>query len=183
MTATLLAELMILSVGTAMDKALIKEFCLFAKVALIVDYILQMTFVIAILSIDIKRVEVLKITPCTSFLLTPFYFYKLTDLDDRQMSKRLHELANYDGDIDQLPPDFCPVQETDDKVESKSCAECKDFKTHRVLNSLMVSPYIIFPFLLFSRLCRLALLYRSRTFLIHQKGKTLSYDQKINFIT
>ena len=73
MTATLLAELMILSVGTAMDKALIKEFCLFAKVALIVDYILQMTFVIAILSIDIKRVEVLKITPCTSFLLTPFY--------------------------------------------------------------------------------------------------------------
>ncbi|KAG1233591.1 hypothetical protein G6F68_003438 [Rhizopus microsporus] len=131
MTATLLAELMILSVGTAMDKALIKEFCLFAKVALIVDYILQMTFVIAILSIDIKRVE-------------------LTDLDDRQMSKRLHELANYDGDIDQLPPDFCPVQETDDKVESKSCAECKDFKTHRVLNSLMLC-FIVLGLSLFTK--------------------------------
>lgn len=99
------------------------------------------------------------------------------------MSKRLHELANYDGDTDQLPPDFCPIQDTADKDESKSCAECKDFKTHRVLNSLMVSPSIIFPFLLFSRLYPLALFYRSRPFLIHQKRKTLSYDQKISFIT
>ncbi len=58
MTATLLAELMILSVGTAMNIPMIKQFCLFVKVALIVDYLLEMTFVIAVLSIDIKRVEV-----------------------------------------------------------------------------------------------------------------------------
>lgn len=58
MTATLIAELLILSVGTYMDSDLIREFCIFTKVALLVDYFLQLTFVIAILSIDIKRVEV-----------------------------------------------------------------------------------------------------------------------------
>lgn len=77
MTATLLAELMILSVGTAMDKALIKEFCLFAKVALIVDYILQMTFVIAILSIDIKRVEVLKNYSLYVIFINSFLFLQV----------------------------------------------------------------------------------------------------------
>ncbi|KAI8992473.1 sterol-sensing domain of SREBP cleavage-activation-domain-containing protein [Pilobolus umbonatus] len=58
MTATLIAELLILSVGTTMDVQLIKEFCMFVQLALLVDFILEMTFVIAILSIDIKRVEV-----------------------------------------------------------------------------------------------------------------------------
>lgn len=60
MTATLIAELIILSLGGYMDNLLIKEFCMFTKVALCVDYILEMTFVIAVLSIDIKRVEVKK---------------------------------------------------------------------------------------------------------------------------
>lgn len=58
MTATLIAELIILSLGGYMENTLIKEFCMFTKVALCVDYILEMTFVIAVLSIDIKRVEV-----------------------------------------------------------------------------------------------------------------------------
>jgi hypothetical protein len=58
MTVTLIAELFILSLGTQMDTALIKEFCRFTRVALCVDYLLEMTFVIGILSIDIKRVEV-----------------------------------------------------------------------------------------------------------------------------
>lgn len=58
MTATLVAELIILTLGGYMDNALIKEFCMFTKVALCVDYILEMTFIIAVLSIDIKRVEV-----------------------------------------------------------------------------------------------------------------------------
>ena len=57
-TATLVAELVILTLGGHMDNALIKEFCMFTKVALCVDYILEMTFIIAVLSIDIKRVEV-----------------------------------------------------------------------------------------------------------------------------
>jgi hypothetical protein len=60
MIGTLIAEVLILSVGNYMDTALVKEFCTFAKVALLVDYILQLTFVIAILSIHIKRVEVRK---------------------------------------------------------------------------------------------------------------------------
>lgn len=62
MTATLIAELFILSLGTQMDTALIKEFCTFTKVALCVEYVLEMTFVIAVLSIDIRRVEVNNIT-------------------------------------------------------------------------------------------------------------------------
>ncbi|CAO3651099.1 unnamed protein product [Mucor hiemalis] len=117
MTATLIAELFILSLGTQMDTALIKEFCTFTKVALCVEYVLEMTFVIAVLSIDIRRVE-------------------LADLDDRQMSKRLHELR--DSEAIQQNPDFCPVQDTQNKDDSKSCAECKQFKTHRVINALLL---------------------------------------------
>ncbi|KAG2197938.1 hypothetical protein INT47_002965 [Mucor saturninus] len=119
MTATLVAELIILSLGGYMDNALIKEFCMFTKVALCVDYLLEMTFVIAVLSIDIKRVE-------------------LADLDDRQMSKRLHELANHESETENQQPDFCPVQDTPNKDDSKSCADCKDFKTHRIFNALML---------------------------------------------
>lgn len=117
MTATLFAELFILSLGTQMDAALIKEFCTFTKVALCVEYVLEMTFIIAVLSIDIRRVE-------------------LADLDDRQMSKRLHELR--DAEAIQQNPDFCPVQDTRNKDDSKSCAECKQFKTHRVINALLL---------------------------------------------
>ncbi|KAI9487213.1 MAG: hypothetical protein EXX96DRAFT_497661 [Benjaminiella poitrasii] len=119
MTATLTAELLILHVGSQMDADLIKEFCVFAKVALLVDYLLEMTFTIAILSIDIKRVE-------------------LADLDDRQMSKRLHELSTFEFEKERQQPDFCPIQDTKNKEDSKSCAECKDFKTHRVYNSFML---------------------------------------------
>ncbi|CAO3697643.1 unnamed protein product [Rhizopus stolonifer] len=118
MTTTLIAELVIITVGTAMDIVIIKEFCLFVKIALVVDYILEMTFVIAVLSIDIKRVEA-------------------TDLDDRQISKRLHEIGNRDTEVNQ-PPDLCPIQDTANENESKSCAECKDFKTHRVFNALIL---------------------------------------------
>jgi hypothetical protein len=76
MTATLIAELLILTVGTYMDTDLVKEFCMFAKVAVIVDYILEMTFVIAVLSIDIKRVEVFltKSQFKCSFLIYPSYY-------------------------------------------------------------------------------------------------------------
>ncbi|KAL7319604.1 hypothetical protein PS15m_002727 [Mucor circinelloides] len=119
MTATLIAELLILTVGTHMDSDLVKEFCTFAKVALIVDYVLELTFVIAVLSIDIKRVE-------------------LADLDDRQMSKRLHELASFDHDKERIQSDFCPIQDTANKEDSKSCAECKEFKTHRVICAFML---------------------------------------------
>jgi hypothetical protein len=69
----------------------------------------------------------------------------LADLDDRQMSKRLHELntSTVIENKKKQQPDFCPVQDTPDKNDSKSCAECKDFKTHRVLNALMVNYMIV----------------------------------------
>ncbi|GAA5808997.1 hypothetical protein MFLAVUS_002397 [Mucor flavus] len=124
MTATLAAELIILTLGGYMNNELIKEFCLFTKVALCVDYILEMTFIIAVLSIDIRRVE-------------------LADLDDRQMSKRLHEIANRDTEAIQTNPDFCPVQDNPNEQDSKSCADCKDFKTHRVYNALMLCFVVI----------------------------------------
>ncbi|RCI06284.1 hypothetical protein CU098_003683 [Rhizopus stolonifer] len=130
MTTTLIAELLILSVGTAMNVSMIKEFCLFIKIALVVDYMLEMTFVVAVLSIDIKRVE-------------------LADLDDRQMSKRLHEIAAFDTDMKELPTDFCPKQDTASK-DSKSCADCKDFKTHRVYNALMLC-FIVLGLSLFTK--------------------------------
>lgn len=53
------------------------------------------------------------------------------------MSKRLHELR--DSEAIQQNPDFCPVQDTQNKDDSKSCAECKQFKTHRVINALLVN--------------------------------------------
>ncbi|KAI8977490.1 hypothetical protein BDF20DRAFT_958722, partial [Mycotypha africana] len=125
MTITLIAELFILTLGTYMDSMLIRELCTFAKLALVVDYILQMTFVIAILAIDIRRVE-------------------LADLDDRQVSKRLHELAGIRSKKQQqLPADFCPIQETVNKEDAKSCAECKEFKTHRVFNAFMICLIIL----------------------------------------
>ncbi|KAI9033619.1 hypothetical protein CLU79DRAFT_724609 [Phycomyces nitens] len=123
MTATLVAEMLILSIGTAMDHTLIKEFCLFTKIALLVDYVLQFTFFLAMLSIDIRRVE-------------------LADLGDSQLSKRLRELVHVDPAIEQ-GPDFCPVQDTPDEHDSKSCAECKDFKTHRAVNALMLCLIIL----------------------------------------
>ncbi|KAI9269898.1 hypothetical protein BY458DRAFT_510176 [Sporodiniella umbellata] len=131
MTTTLIAELLILSVGTAMNIRMIQEFCLFVEIALIVDYILEMTFVIAVLSIDIKRLE-------------------LTDLDDRKMSKRLHEIASFDLDIKELPLDFCPKQDSNEEKISKSCADCKDFKTHRVYNALILC-FIVLGLSLFTK--------------------------------
>lgn len=48
----------------------------------------------------------------------------------------MRELAISGADADQQQsPDFCPIQ---DSSEQTSCAECKDFKTHREVNALMV---------------------------------------------
>lgn len=64
MLGTLVAELIILEIGRAMDVPTIKQFCLFAQAALIVEYLLDMTFFIAILAIDVNRAEV---KPCHLF--------------------------------------------------------------------------------------------------------------------
>ncbi|ORX54057.1 hypothetical protein DM01DRAFT_1407570 [Hesseltinella vesiculosa] len=120
MTTMLLAELVILSIGSAMESPMIQEFCLYSKTVLLVDYVLQLTFFTAVLSIDIRRVE-------------------LMDLDDRQKSKRLHALSNCDANFQQVPPDFCPIHDQEvDGVEGKTCGECKDFKTHRTYNVVLL---------------------------------------------
>ncbi|KAI8150204.1 sterol-sensing domain of SREBP cleavage-activation-domain-containing protein [Fennellomyces sp. T-0311] len=121
MIGTLVAELVILEIGRAMEVPMIKQFCLFAQVALVVEYCLEMFFFVPILSIDINRAE-------------------LADLDDRQVSKRLRELASSGVNTDELSPDFCPIQ---DSTEHTSCAECKDFKTHREMNALMLCMVIL----------------------------------------
>ena len=58
MTATLIAELIILAIGDAMRIPIVSDFCLFARIALIVGYLLEMTFFMAVLAINIKCVEV-----------------------------------------------------------------------------------------------------------------------------
>jgi hypothetical protein len=57
-TATLLAELSILVVGSHTGLQAVKEFCHFTAIALVIDYILQLTFFVSVLSVDIRRVEV-----------------------------------------------------------------------------------------------------------------------------
>lgn len=59
MTVVLCLELTITALGAAMGVPKIKQFCVFAAVALVVDYILDMTFYLAVLSLDVKRVEVI----------------------------------------------------------------------------------------------------------------------------
>lgn len=58
MTATLVAEMVILAIGSAMNIPVIEEFCLFSGTVLLVEYILELTFFASVLSIDVKRVEV-----------------------------------------------------------------------------------------------------------------------------
>lgn len=74
MTATLIAELLILKVGTFMDSDLIQEFCTFIQVAITVEFFLNSTFIIAVLSVDIKRVEVpllRRIDSCIYLIISP----------------------------------------------------------------------------------------------------------------
>lgn len=75
--------------------------------------------------------------PARFYMYVDLLIMQLTDLDDRQTSKRLRELAKFGMDEDQAD-DFCPVQEPADDNVPKSCAECKQFKTHRTYNALMV---------------------------------------------
>ncbi|KAG0172756.1 hypothetical protein DFQ30_009772 [Apophysomyces sp. BC1015] len=123
MTSTLLAELMILGIGMAMNIAVVKEFCLFGAIALLVEYFMQLTFYVSVLAIDVRRAE-------------------LADLEDRELSKRLHEIANCDIEVDPAS-DYCPVQDPPDGSQPKSCSECKQFRTHRAFNALLLCLVIL----------------------------------------
>jgi hypothetical protein len=74
MTATLIAELLILRVGAYMESDLIKEFCTFIQVAITVEFFLNSTFIVPVLFLDIKRVEVICLLSLqrTPFLMPPF---------------------------------------------------------------------------------------------------------------
>ncbi|KAF9972164.1 hypothetical protein BGZ73_004767 [Actinomortierella ambigua] len=56
-TMTLLAEICLLAVGAMTTIPAVQEFCTFAIAAVIMDYLLQMTFFITVISIDIRRLE------------------------------------------------------------------------------------------------------------------------------
>ncbi|KAF9380248.1 hypothetical protein CPC16_010411 [Podila verticillata] len=56
-TMTLIAELCLLIVGAMTTIPAVQEFCTFAIAAVIMDYLLQMSFFITVISIDIRRLE------------------------------------------------------------------------------------------------------------------------------
>ncbi|KAG0042083.1 hypothetical protein BGZ83_000919 [Gryganskiella cystojenkinii] len=56
-TLTLIAELCLLIIGAMTTIPAVQEFCTFAIAAVIMDYVLQMTFFITVISIDIRRLE------------------------------------------------------------------------------------------------------------------------------
>ncbi|CAG8485397.1 6346_t:CDS:2 [Paraglomus occultum] len=57
MTKRLCVELIVLLICAAISIDSVQEFCLFTSISVVIDYILQMTFFVATLSIDIKRLE------------------------------------------------------------------------------------------------------------------------------
>lgn len=59
MTTTLFGELVVLVTGSTLKAPNVKAFCTFTSLALVVAYILNLTLFIAVLSIDIKRAEVI----------------------------------------------------------------------------------------------------------------------------
>jgi hypothetical protein len=58
MTTSLLSELCILGTGSLMKEDNVRLFCSFTAVALVIAFILSLTFFVAVLSIDIRRAEV-----------------------------------------------------------------------------------------------------------------------------
>ncbi|KAI8600321.1 sterol-sensing domain of SREBP cleavage-activation-domain-containing protein [Dissophora ornata] len=73
-TMTLLAELCLLIIGAMTTIPAVQEFCTFAIAAVIMDYLLQMTFFITVISIDIRRLELsdLSIRPAVPYSRYPF---------------------------------------------------------------------------------------------------------------
>ncbi|KAG0216104.1 hypothetical protein BGX28_006000 [Mortierella sp. GBA30] len=73
-TMTLVAELCLLIVGAMTTIPAVQEFCTFAIAAVIMDYLLQMTFFITVISIDIRRLELsdLSSRPTMTYARYPF---------------------------------------------------------------------------------------------------------------
>ncbi|KAF9953956.1 hypothetical protein BGZ72_005042 [Mortierella alpina] len=73
-TMTLVAELCLLIVGAMTTIPAVQEFCTFAIAAVVMDYLLQMTFFITVISIDIRRLELsdLSSRPAAPYARYPF---------------------------------------------------------------------------------------------------------------
>ncbi|KAF9915883.1 hypothetical protein BX616_005148 [Lobosporangium transversale] len=73
-TMTLVAELCLLVIGAMTTIPAVQEFCTFAIAAVIMDYLLQMTFFITVISIDIRRLELsdLSTRSATAYSRYPF---------------------------------------------------------------------------------------------------------------
>ncbi|KAF9348508.1 hypothetical protein BGX26_000098 [Mortierella sp. AD094] len=73
-TLTLVAELCLLVIGAMTTIPAVQEFCTFAIAAVVMDYVLQMTFFITVISIDIRRLELsdLSSRPITPYSRYPF---------------------------------------------------------------------------------------------------------------
>ncbi|KAJ3023399.1 hypothetical protein HKX48_003316 [Thoreauomyces humboldtii] len=57
MTLSLGGEMCLLIIASATSIPALQEFCLFAAVSIVMDYFMQITFFVTILSIDIRRLE------------------------------------------------------------------------------------------------------------------------------
>ncbi|KAJ1570078.1 hypothetical protein HK096_002720 [Nowakowskiella sp. JEL0078] len=57
MTLSLTTETSILLAGSLINIPALQEFCLFAVVSIMMDFFLQITFFVAVLAIDIRRLE------------------------------------------------------------------------------------------------------------------------------
>ncbi|KAF9171431.1 hypothetical protein BGX21_008199 [Mortierella sp. AD011] len=73
-TLTLVAELCLLVIGAMTTIPAVQEFCTFAIAAVLMDYVLQMTFFITVISIDIRRLELsdLSSRPIAPYSRYPF---------------------------------------------------------------------------------------------------------------
>lgn len=58
-TVTVLSDILLLSIITSViGVRAVREFCIFAICSLVMDYFMQMTFFVTVLSIDMQRLEV-----------------------------------------------------------------------------------------------------------------------------
>jgi hypothetical protein len=75
MTKSLFTGLFLLFMCSTTSIDSVQEFCIFTSVAMIIDYLLQMSFFITTLSIDLRRLEVIKL--CYILLLFIYIIYIL----------------------------------------------------------------------------------------------------------
>ncbi|RUS33240.1 sterol-sensing domain of SREBP cleavage-activation-domain-containing protein [Jimgerdemannia flammicorona] len=108
-TAVLLAEIAILVIGASASIPAVREFCLFTIIALCVDYGLQMTFFVTVLSVDVRRLE-------------------LADLDNRRVATHLRR--KHEDSDNEMEPDKSshPVPVLEDEEEVDEDAVCVIYK-------------------------------------------------------